>query len=150
MSQSTLLLLSCCFSQVGDVVVVKPGDDWNRGRQKNYHAGASQSLNALANQYWYDLQILVWTVSDSSYRFIEISYFFQDSHEKMFHGRWLEHGSKTFLQEVAHSKALFLTNTCDDVALSSIFQKVKVWFHRSNQPEPEDDEDDKGHTFFCE
>lgn len=67
----------------------------------------------------------------------------------MFHGRWLEHGSKTCLQEVAHSRGLFLTNTCADEPLTSIFQKVDVKFFRLGEPEPEDDEDPEGDSFFC-
>ncbi|GAW03185.1 DNA (cytosine-5)-methyltransferase 1B [Lentinula edodes] len=122
--------------EVGDVVMVEPGDDDRKGRQGNYKSKASQSSNGNANRFW----------------FIQICYFFEDTdtHSKKFHGRWLEHGSKTFLQETAHSHSLFLTKDCDDAPASSIFRKCDVKFLQIHELEGEDDKNFQGDTYFCQ
>ncbi|KAJ3855004.1 S-adenosyl-L-methionine-dependent methyltransferase [Lentinula lateritia] len=122
--------------EVGDVVMVEPGDDDRKGRQGNYKSKASQSSNGNANRFW----------------FIQICYFFEDTdtHSMKFHGRWLEHGSKTFLQETAHSHSLFLTKDCDDAPASSIFRKCDVKFLQIHELEGEDDKNFQGDTYFCQ
>ncbi|KAJ4475666.1 hypothetical protein J3R30DRAFT_3405914 [Lentinula aciculospora] len=122
--------------EVGDVVMVEPGEDDRKGRQGNYKSEASQSKNGSANRFW----------------FIQICYFFEEADDcwKKFHGRWLEHGSKTFLQETAHSRGLYLTNTCEDEPASSIYRKCDIKFLGLNELEPEDDVNYEGDSYFCQ
>lgn len=44
----------------------------------------------------------------------------------MFHGRWLEHGSRTVLSEASNTHELFMMETCDDNAVTAIVQKIQV------------------------
>ena len=45
----------------------------------------------------------------------------------MFHGQWLTHSSKTLLQELGHSQALYLMLTdCEDIHIDAISQKCNV------------------------
>ncbi|KAJ3825146.1 S-adenosyl-L-methionine-dependent methyltransferase, partial [Lentinula raphanica] len=121
---------------IGDVVMVEPGEDDRKGRQGNYKSTASQSINGNANRFW----------------FIQICYFFEDADDdtQNFHGRWLEHGSKTLLQETAHSRELFLTNTCADAPVSSIYRKCDLKFLGLAEREPEDDINYEGDSYFCQ
>ncbi|KAL5519396.1 hypothetical protein ACEPAH_1079 [Sanghuangporus vaninii] len=41
------------------------------------------------------------------------------------HVQWLQHASKTILEELAHSQELFLTDTCGDVELSSFLARCR-------------------------
>ncbi|KAF9066329.1 S-adenosyl-L-methionine-dependent methyltransferase [Rhodocollybia butyracea] len=121
---------------VGDVVMVEPGPDERKGRQKNYQSGASQSVNKNANIYW----------------FIRISYIFDDLdlESKMFHGQWLEHGSKTLMQEVANSRSLYLTNECSNQPLDVIYRKIDVDFLVPGELEKPDDQDPDGERYYCQ
>ncbi|KAJ3984503.1 S-adenosyl-L-methionine-dependent methyltransferase, partial [Lentinula detonsa] len=122
--------------KAGDVVMVEPGEDDRKGRQGNYKSQPSQSSNGNANRFW----------------FIQICYFFEDVDDgsKQFHGRWLEHGSKTFLQETAHSRELFLTNACADAPATSIYRKCDMKFLGLAEREPEDDTSYEGNSYFCQ
>ncbi|KAF5387330.1 hypothetical protein D9757_005731 [Collybiopsis confluens] len=124
--------------QIGDVVMIEPGDDSRKGREENFKSGPAQSKNGLANRFW----------------FIRISYLFQetdtDKFEMRFHGQWMEHGSKTLLQESAHSRGLFLTNSCADQPVNSIFGKCDVRMLSPGELEIEDDEAFDGNEFFCQ
>ncbi|KAF5387544.1 hypothetical protein D9757_006543 [Collybiopsis confluens] len=116
--------------KVGDIVMVQPGDDARKGRQKNFQSDAAQSVN----------------------EFIRIWYFYENIEEetKMFHGQWFEHGSKTLLQQTSHSRALYLTNTCGDAPLNSIYRKCDVHFPELGSPDPEDDDESEHDQFFCQ
>ncbi|KIK58230.1 hypothetical protein GYMLUDRAFT_98175 [Collybiopsis luxurians FD-317 M1] len=125
--------------KIGDIVMVQPGEDARKGRQKNFASDAAQSVNDYANKYW----------------FIRIRYFYEEFDRKsgrlrMFHGQWFEHGSKTFLQQTSHSRALYLTNSCGDAPLSSIYRKCDVKFPKLGEQEEEDDHDSDGDQFFCQ
>lgn len=55
----------------------------------------------------------------------------------MFHGQWLTHSSKTLLQELSHSQALYLMLTdCEDIPINAISQKCNVRELDSDTPEP--------------
>ncbi|KIK61812.1 hypothetical protein GYMLUDRAFT_260822 [Collybiopsis luxurians FD-317 M1] len=128
--------------KVGDVVMVEPGDDARRGREENFKSRPAQSKNGYANRFW----------------FIRICYFFEETESrssfggasKMFHGQWMEHGSKTLLQEAAHSRGLFLTNACADQHVNSIFCKCDVKLLNPGELEVVDDESFDGDQFFCQ
>jgi DNA (cytosine-5)-methyltransferase 1 len=81
-----------------------------------------------------------------SFRFIRICYLFEREGQQFLHGQWLAHGSKTLLQEAAHSNGLFLMNTCDDVPLASIVQKCNLYWLSADSTEPPEDALNR---FFC-
>ena len=79
------------------------------------------------------------------YRFIRICYLFERAGQQFLHGQWLAHGSKTLLQEAAHSNGLFLMNLCDDVPLASIIQKCNFHWLASNDIDPSEEELNRFH-----
>ncbi|KAG1888093.1 hypothetical protein F4604DRAFT_1916001 [Suillus subluteus] len=97
---------------VGDAVVVLPGEDEDTIHASSYKCQPSQSINKLANDHWFCL----------------IQYFFEDDEGvKKFHAQWFTHSSKTLLQEVGHSHALYLMlSNCSDVEVEAISQKCNV------------------------
>ncbi|KAI9459440.1 S-adenosyl-L-methionine-dependent methyltransferase [Lactarius psammicola] len=115
--------------QPGDIVIVLPGEDPDKTRQRNAQAQSSQSPNPLA-EYW----------------FIRICYLFERKGQQFLHGQWLAHGSKTLLQEAAHSNGLFLMNSCDNIPLASIIQKCNLHWLASDEKEPSEDSFNR---FFC-
>ncbi|KAH9026772.1 S-adenosyl-L-methionine-dependent methyltransferase [Lactarius pseudohatsudake] len=115
--------------QPGDVVIVLPGEDPHRTRQKNSHASSSQSINPLAENW-----------------FIRICYLFERKGQQFLHGQWLAHGSKTLLQEAAHSNGLFLMNSCDNIPLASIIQKCNLHWLAPDEKEPPEDGFNR---FYC-
>jgi len=80
------------------------------------------------------------------FRFIRICYLFEREGQQFLHGQWLAHGSKTLLQEAAHSNGLFLMNTCDDVPLDSIVQKCNLHWLSADSTEPPEDALNR---FYC-
>ncbi|KAI5117478.1 hypothetical protein M0805_007182 [Coniferiporia weirii] len=95
---------------VGDTVAVEPGRDANRTREVNASMESSRTRNELGNQAWFCI----------------ILYFFAESAEISFHGRWFQHGSQTVLAETANPQGLFLLDLCDSNPVSSIIQKIQV------------------------
>ncbi len=88
------------------------------------------------------------------HRFCQIRFFFERKSktgnvEKMFHGLWFSHGSKTLLQETSHSKALYLLGTCDDNLITTIVKKCNFKIMRPDEEEVEDDGDAKSNDFHC-
>ncbi|KAG6814585.1 hypothetical protein H0H92_000114 [Tricholoma furcatifolium] len=122
---------------VGDDVMVTPGDDEDKKRAQVSEADASQSANSYANRLW----------------FCKICYFFERKMNgekvKMFHGQWFIHGSRTTLQETAHSKSLFLLKSCEDNPVASIFKKCNISFMDSEDAEPVDDGRVDANDFHC-
>jgi DNA (cytosine-5)-methyltransferase 1 len=86
-------------------------------------------------------------------RFCKICYFFEGggkgAKSKMFHAQWYLHGSKTILQETAHSQSLYLTNTCDDLSAACIFQRCDVRMLEINEMEPIDEAKPESRDFHC-
>lgn len=67
----------------------------------------------------------------------------------MFHGQWFTHGSKTILQETAHSKSLYLTNKCEDNPTASIFKKCNISIMGPGDEEKPDDGKPDSNDFHC-
>jgi hypothetical protein len=67
----------------------------------------------------------------------------------MFHGQWFTHGSKTILQETAHSKSLYLINKCEDNPTASIFKKCKIRMMAPEDEEIIDDGQPDANDFHC-
>lgn len=44
--------------------------------------------------------------------------------KKMAHVHWLEHSSKTYLEELSDPRELFMTQLCDDIPFADILGKV--------------------------
>jgi DNA (cytosine-5)-methyltransferase 1 len=42
----------------------------------------------------------------------------------MAHVHWLEHSSKTYLEELSDPRELFMTQACDDIPFAEILGKV--------------------------
>ncbi len=59
------------------------------------------------------------------------------------HIQWFNHGSQTFIGELAHPQELFLADQCGDIPLKDIFGKATV--HISPNSLPLDKPDD----YFC-
>lgn len=67
----------------------------------------------------------------------------------MFHGQWFAHSSKTLLQELGHSQALYLMLTdCEDIHIDAISQKCNVRDLDPNVPEPIDGNASEENDFF--
>ncbi|KAF9227783.1 S-adenosyl-L-methionine-dependent methyltransferase [Gyrodon lividus] len=107
---------------VGDTIMVEPGVDENKARAKSYGHEPSKSTNSLANSRW----------------FCRIQYLFQDKKgNKKFHGQWLTHSSKSLLQELGHSQALYpMLTDCEDIDIDAISQKCNVRELDPDAPEP--------------
>ncbi|KAF5357987.1 hypothetical protein D9756_001474 [Leucocoprinus leucothites] len=118
---------------VGEVVMVIPGEDPNKTRAQNDRTAAAQSPNQYGNQLW----------------FCQILYFFEEKKKKLFHGQWLVHGSKTILQEAAHSKSLFLINSCETNPVASIFKKCQIRWLEIHEKEPLDDRNPRSEDYHC-
>lgn len=86
-------------------------------------------------------------------RFCRICYFFEQDKKgkpiKMFHGQWFVHGSKTILQETAHSKSLYLTNKCEDNPAASIYMKCKLTMLLPDDEVIPDDREPESNDFHC-
>ncbi|KAF5373890.1 hypothetical protein D9758_000794 [Tetrapyrgos nigripes] len=121
--------------KAGDVVMVHYDENscMEYKHASNYITSASYSVNSYANRVW----------------FCRICYFFEERDIKRFHCHWFHHGSKTILQETAHSKGLFLGETCDDVNVATIIRKCEVHILEPGQDEPQDDKSPNGDKFFC-
>ncbi|KAG6844921.1 hypothetical protein H0H87_002405 [Tephrocybe sp. NHM501043] len=122
---------------VGDEVMVSPGTDENGKAAQVSKTDACQSPNTYANRLW----------------FCKICYFFEKVVDgkkiKMFHHQWLTHGSKTILQETAHSKSLFLLDGCDDNPVAAIFKKCNVTWLKPEDKELPDDGAPNSNDFHC-
>ncbi|KAJ7784448.1 S-adenosyl-L-methionine-dependent methyltransferase [Mycena metata] len=121
----------------GDIVSVNAGEDEDGERAESDLRADSFCVNAYARRVW----------------FIKISYFFEDTDKtgkplKKFHGTWLVHGSRTLVQEAAHSQELFLLEECDDIPVSSIFRKCSVSELKVDQLGPLDKRDENSTTYF--
>ncbi|TFY78084.1 hypothetical protein EWM64_g5932 [Hericium alpestre] len=117
---------------VGDVVIVEPGFDMDSTRARNAVNESAQSRNSLGNSKW----------------FAKICYMFERDGKKWFHGQWYSHGSKTLLQELAHSRSLYIMNLCDDIELSTVIQKCNVVQLAIDEVEPAEDESSAENNFF--
>ncbi|KZT27307.1 S-adenosyl-L-methionine-dependent methyltransferase [Neolentinus lepideus HHB14362 ss-1] len=105
---------------VGDIVAVAPGSDADPTRAKHALTSSTQSKIALANEMW----------------FCQIIYFFQGE-KKMFHARWLEHSSKTLLEELGNPHTLFFSSyECKDLDLWCIYCKVHAHHLREGEEQP--------------
>ncbi|KAJ7510195.1 S-adenosyl-L-methionine-dependent methyltransferase [Mycena galericulata] len=121
--------------KIGDVVAVAPGDDADGNRTRGEQEAAAHCGNAYANEVW----------------FLQIMYFFDSAKgQKMFHGQWFTHGSRTILQEVTHTQELFLLHTCDDVPVAAIYQKCRVRFLGDNEVEEPDNFKAQTRDYFCQ
>lgn len=67
----------------------------------------------------------------------------------MFHGQWYVHGSKTILQETAHSKSLYWTNECGNNPAASIIKKCNIKMLSSHDEEVLDDRAPDSNDFHC-
>lgn len=68
------------------------------------------------------------------YRFAKIVYL--DIETSTVHIHWLEHGSQTFLEELAHPQELFYNDTCTSIPFELIVGKVNVHEVIRGQPKP--------------
>lgn len=67
----------------------------------------------------------------------------------MFHGQWLTHSSKTVLQELGHSQALYLMLTdCEDIHIDAISQICSVRELDLDTPETIDGNASEENDFF--
>lgn len=130
--------------------MVEPYDKW---QEKN--ATAAKTVNIYGNHYWYVFRHFSLSLLSIALifheRFCQIRYFFADKRgTKMFHGQWLTHGCKTILQETAHTQALYLLKgSCDDNAISTIFQKCNLMLLEPGDEEPGDSKIPDSNDFHC-
>ncbi|KAI8989795.1 S-adenosyl-L-methionine-dependent methyltransferase [Trametes punicea] len=123
---------------VGDIVIVEPGDDQDRARARNACSQQARCHdNVLADTKW----------------FCSISYMFEQRDKdgtmrKMFHARWLQHGSQTLLQEAAHARGLFWLNACDHLPLECIYSRCNVVDWPCGEPVPLEDLPGEPNRFF--
>ncbi|KAJ7025347.1 S-adenosyl-L-methionine-dependent methyltransferase [Mycena alexandri] len=124
----------------GDIVSVNGGKDADEERAESDLRADSFCVNTYARRVW----------------FIQIAYLFEDNKNldkrgkplKKLHGSWLVHGSRTLVQEAAHSQELFLLEECHDIHVSSIFRKCSVRELEVDKLGPLDAADEKSTTYF--
>ncbi|KAI0042682.1 hypothetical protein FA95DRAFT_1575568, partial [Auriscalpium vulgare] len=117
--------------RVGDTVIVEPGEDSDSERAQNALKSKSQR-NPLGDKW-----------------FAQIIYMFEEDGKPCFHGQWYAHGSKTLLQEITHSRALFPMALCDTIPLASILSKCNLQLLAPGEHEPPEDVTDMDNYFFC-
>lgn len=83
-------------------------------------------------------------------RFCQIRYLFQEKGgQKKFHGQWLTHSSKTFLQEAGHPQALYLLlDECEDIDVNAIIQLCNIRDLDPDAHEPSEDVTEEN-DFHC-
>ncbi|KAK0441911.1 S-adenosyl-L-methionine-dependent methyltransferase [Armillaria borealis] len=144
--------------QAGDVVMVMPPKDWSSNAKSGTDDEGSDSSDdesSTSSEKGVDdgkpLRPLSKNVFGNQYWFCRICYFFCDAEDntKKFHGHWFEHGSRTLMKEVAHSKALFQMKTCDASPIASIIRKVDVKMLGESDNEYLDDGDPESTDYFC-
>ncbi|KAI1794705.1 S-adenosyl-L-methionine-dependent methyltransferase [Ganoderma leucocontextum] len=121
--------------RVGDVVIVNPGEDIHKIRAEHATLTSGWCKNNLATQKW----------------FCKINYFYEESgpqRQKFFHAQWLQHGSQTFLQEAAHSRALFWLNECDDLPVECVYSHCNLQPWPLGEVEPLEDIAEPENHFF--
>lgn len=84
-----------------------------------------------------------------TFRFCQIRYFYQEKHFFKFHALWFLHGSRTILQETAHSNSLYLLQQCADLEVETIYQKANFSILKPSDPEQEDTSDPDLNHFYC-
>ncbi|TFK54606.1 S-adenosyl-L-methionine-dependent methyltransferase [Heliocybe sulcata] len=106
---------------VDDIVAVIPGGDGDSARASHAQAPSTHSKNVLVNEFW----------------FAQIVYFIPSQKPGLFHARWMEHSSKTVLEELENPSILFYSSyECKDLKLSCIYSKVHAHHLRPGQDEP--------------
>lgn len=80
----------------------------------------------VADYFWYESpsRFYSWQRYWWKYRFAKIVYINQQT--KMFHVQWMEHASKTILQELSDSQELFLNEMCDSIPVEQVVDKAEV------------------------
>lgn len=74
---------------------------------------------------------------------------YEKKNQKLFHGQWYTHGSKTLLQETAHPQSLFLIDDCESgLPLASIYQKCNLRELAIGDDEPVDESAANENNFF--
>lgn len=74
---------------------------------------------------------------------------YEDDGQKVFHGQWYQHGSKTFLQETANAQSLFLIDECEpDIPLASIYQRCNLRELSMDEDEPTDETSPHENNFY--
>ena len=151
----SLLSYAETYLQVGDTVIIEPGLDADRAREMNHVSVGAQTKNSLGNEKWYadfpfpnHVRFPIFCRYLTG-RFMRICYLFEENGEKLCHGQWFSHGSKTVLQQTAHPQSLFLMNLCDDIPLASILQKCNLRFLAANEQEPPLGMETVENDFFC-
>ncbi|KAI0780552.1 S-adenosyl-L-methionine-dependent methyltransferase [Trametes elegans] len=117
---------------VGDIVMVMPGEDTDKTRARNARSEQAQCRgNALADMW-----------------FCQIAYMYETRRGKFFHARWLQHGSKTLLQEAANPRVLFWLDECEDQPIGCIYGacNVRRWHH--GEPVPLEDSPGDDNLFY--
>ncbi|KAF9486388.1 S-adenosyl-L-methionine-dependent methyltransferase [Pholiota conissans] len=105
--------------KVGDIVLV-PGDEEMPLKESQLPESAK-----VYDYFWF-AQIMYFVVAN-----------------QVAHIRWFNHGSKTFLGELANPQELFLADHCDKIKLRDIIAKVTVHFAPDLLPPNKPDD------FFC-
>ncbi|KAI4528179.1 S-adenosyl-L-methionine-dependent methyltransferase [Schizophyllum commune Loenen D] len=121
---------------VGDCVAIAPGADEDKVREQNAASMASQTPNRLANDSWCVFGIIRAIRKD------------ERGGEYQVHVQWFTHGSKMILQELAHSRGLFLLEHCDDILAPTIKQKIEVDLWTRGE-ERADDKAPDGQHYHC-
>ncbi|KAI0032194.1 S-adenosyl-L-methionine-dependent methyltransferase [Vararia minispora EC-137] len=112
--------------KLGDWVIVYV--DYDAKENQKYADERRYTTNEHGHKHW----------------FARIQYFFEQHGQKVFHGQWLTHGSKTVLQELSHPNGLFYLKSCDTIPVASILQMCHV---KLVDIEPSEDEMIGDHFF---
>ena len=98
------------------------------------------------------LQSIIFCLTYFCFRFCKNNYFYEKpgskQHKKLFHAQWLQHGPQTFLQEAAHSRALFWLNECDDLPVECIYSHCNLQPWPLGEAEPLEDTAGPENHFF--
>ncbi|KAF7298933.1 DNA (cytosine-5)-methyltransferase [Mycena indigotica] len=118
----------------GDIVSVTPGEDDDSERAESAKAFQQYCSNQYAKRAW----------------FCQIEFFYENigTNEIMAHCVWLEHGSRTMLQQVTHQQELFLLHECADIHASSFLRKCDLKRLHARDIEPTESKDKYSQSYF--
>lgn len=117
----------------GDQVAVMPTEESQLDEDDQVH-----------DYFWYvaTSYLLIMAYSTSMLcRFARILYFVMEN--QVAHIQWFNHGSQTFIGELAHPQELFLADQCDRISLRDIVGTATVHISPNSLPHDKPDE------YFC-
>ncbi|KAF7299587.1 DNA (cytosine-5)-methyltransferase [Mycena chlorophos] len=119
--------------KIGDAVAVEMGADHDEEREESAkEANQRHCRNEYAKQVWFCL----------------IEFFVVKNGKMWAHCIWLEHGSRTILQQTTHPQELFMLSECSDIPVASFRRKCNIHRLGAHEFEPTASDDPQNTSYF--